>query len=119
HLALAEFDAAVVGRAGDIHRDHDREFALLAEFPDVRLVHPGGDVPIDETHLVAVLVLPEIVEIETLAAERRKVFAGKRLADQAPRLELELAHPAHHLLDLFVRKHAPEDQGTGTLWRIR
>ena len=69
-LALAERDAAVVRGAGDIDGENHREFAFLAEFPDERLVHPGGDVPIDEAHLVAVLVFAEVVEIQALAAER-------------------------------------------------
>ena len=76
--------AAVVRGAGDIDRQDDRELAFLAELADERGAHAGGDIPVDEADLVAVLVFAEVIEIEPLAAERGMVFAGERLAHEPP-----------------------------------
>ena len=68
-LTFAQQHAAIIRRTGNIDRQNHREFPLLMEFPDEWLVHPRGDVPIDEPHFVTVLVFAEIIEIQTLPAE--------------------------------------------------
>ncbi len=68
-LAFAQRHAAIIRRTGNIDRQDHREFPLLMEFADERLVHARRDVPIDEPHFVAVLVFAEVIEIQTLPAE--------------------------------------------------
>src|SRR5262245_24247119 len=50
-------------RAADIHDEHQGELAFLHEFLYERMIHPGGDVPIDRAHFIARLIFAHLFEV--------------------------------------------------------
>jgi hypothetical protein len=60
-----------------IDDQQQRYFALFVEQLHIRLSHPGGDIPVNRTKVISVLVCPHFSELDTLTAEDRPVFAGK------------------------------------------
>ena len=73
-----------------VHDEHEREFALLDEFLDERMVHPRGDVPVNGAHVVAGLVFAHLVEVHALAFEDGMVLARERFGHDAVRANLDL-----------------------------
>lgn len=96
---FTEVCATVKAGAGDVDGENDGEFTFLAEGADVRVVLAGGDIPVDKTGFVAMLVFAVILEIETAALERGLVFATEGLPGQSPRLDLKEVHSAHDFFD--------------------
>jgi len=52
-----------------IHDEEDRELALLHERLHEGMAHPGRDVPVDGTEVVALLILAHLREFDALPAE--------------------------------------------------
>ena len=80
------------GRRGrDVHRQHHRQFALLAVALHERPAHAIGDVPINVAHLVAGDVLAQLLEIHAAPLEVAEVGAHHRVVDQAVGAHLDAA----------------------------
>ncbi len=70
HVARAEVD-----RARKIEQEPRGDLAVLVVLAHVRGLQPRGHVPVDMAHVVAILVLADIGEVEPEAAEQRPVVA--------------------------------------------
>ena len=96
-LPLGDARCAEPRARGNVHRQIDVELALFAVFLDVRSVHARGDVPIDAPHVVAGLVLADLLEIEPGPAKDTAVGAHESLVGEDARLDLHLLHDAEDL----------------------
>ncbi len=72
-LAPARYANRHGGRA--VEHQPDGELAVLVEDPELRLVQPGGDVPVDVPRVVALLVGAQAGEVDSCPAVRRAVPA--------------------------------------------
>jgi hypothetical protein len=77
-------------RGGEVDEEHDGHLPLLGEDLHVGLVHARRDVPVDETHVVARLVLPHLAEGHAPALEDGVVAAGELLVRELRRADLDL-----------------------------
>ena len=98
--------AAIALRAGNVHHEKDRQFALFAETLDERRACARGDVPVDGAHVVARDVGPHLVELDTLALERRVVVAAQAVIDKTVGEDADLPHLRHQLF--YVGRHTLE-----------
>lgn len=92
-FAFGVLAAAVVAGAGDVDEEHDGKFAFFNVFANVGVVHPGGDVPVDEAGVVAGLVFAEVVELDALAFEPGVVGAAEGFFDEATGEEFDAPDP--------------------------
>jgi len=76
-------------RARLVHHQEQRDFALLVECLDEGTAHAGGDVPVDGTEVVALLVGAHLCELDALPAEDRPVFAREQGVDQGASAQLD------------------------------
>jgi hypothetical protein len=72
-VALALVAGAEVHRRAQVEQEPSRHFAVLGEDAHMRLLQPRGHVPVDVPHVVVVLVLAQIGQIESRAAHQRAV----------------------------------------------
>jgi len=75
HRALVHVARAEVDRAGKIEQEPGGDLAIFVELAHVRGLQARGHVPVDVAHVVAVLVLAQVGEIQAEAAEQRPVVA--------------------------------------------
>src|SRR5437016_5570131 len=54
------------------------------------MVHPRRDIPINRSHLIARLILADLVEVHALALEDAVVLAGERFAHEPVGANLDL-----------------------------
>ncbi len=73
-----------------VHDEHEREFALLDELLDERMIHPRSDVPVNTRHVVAGLVFAHLVEVHALALEDGMILARERFGHDAVGAQLDL-----------------------------
>jgi hypothetical protein len=66
---------AEIDRRAQVEQEPRGDLALLVVFADVGCGEPRGDVPVDVPDVVAVHVLAQIGEIETVAAEEGPIVA--------------------------------------------
>ncbi|MCY1423219.1 hypothetical protein D9M71_389270 [compost metagenome] len=97
--ALALFDENV-----------DRPLALLMEEFGMRLLGACGHAPVDVAHIVAGLVDPYLVEVDSAATQLRVVQPHQRAALAGPGEQLHFAHTMTHLDQLG---EADTDSGRG------
>ena len=112
-LALALIGRAEVARRRDVHREHQRQLALLAELLDERPARARGDIPVDRAYLISGDVLADLVEVDAAATERRVVATGERVVDEHAGAQLELADLVHD------RLHAVAVELDRRQWRDR
>jgi len=91
HIALCLHDGTEIKAAADIHQEHDREFALLLEDLDIRLVEASGHIPLDVPDVVAILIFSHLAEGHTATLEGRMVFARKDVVRKAASLDFYLS----------------------------
>ncbi|MPN01076.1 hypothetical protein SDC9_148276 [bioreactor metagenome] len=70
-------------RTADIHNQHQGELPLFYKLLDERMVHPGGDIPVNGTDLVPGLILAHLVKVHSLALEHAVILSRQRFTDQA------------------------------------
>jgi hypothetical protein len=75
HRALAHLARAEVHRRGEIEQEPGVDVAILVVLAHVRRLQARGDVPVDAAHIVVVLVLAQVGEVQAEAAEQRAVIA--------------------------------------------
>ena len=68
---LLEHRAAEVDRRRQVEQEPRGQVAVLVILAHIRLLQPRGDVPVDVAHVVAVLVLADIRQVEPVATEER------------------------------------------------
>jgi hypothetical protein len=69
HGRLLHFLRAEVDRAGKVEQEPGGDLAILVVLAHVRRLQPRRHVPVDVPHVVAVLVLAQVGEVEPVAAE--------------------------------------------------
>jgi hypothetical protein len=66
---------AEVDRARKIEQEPGGDLAILVVLAHVRRLQPRGHVPVDVAHVVAVLVLAQVRQVQTKTAKQRAVIA--------------------------------------------
>ena len=97
HIALGLHNGTEVQTAADIHQEHHRQLALLLKDLDKGLIETRGDVPLDVTDVVAILVLPHLAEGHTASFEGRVVLPRKDIAGESTGLDFNLADALEYL----------------------
>ena len=69
HLALQLTRRTEVERTRDVDKEHHRKFALFFKHLDIRTVETGGYIPIDISHVVAILVFTNLGKGHTSSFE--------------------------------------------------
>ena len=69
---------AEIHRRTQIQQEPGRNFSIFIVHPDIRCQEPRGDVPIDVTDIVVILVLTQIGQIEPETAKQGLVVAMKQ-----------------------------------------
>ena len=87
--ALLHVLRAEVDRARKVEQEPAGDLAILVVLAHVRGLQPRGDVPVDVAHVVAVLVLADIGEIQAEAAEEGPVIAVQQPVETADHRPLE------------------------------
>jgi hypothetical protein len=95
-LALETAPGAEAFRPGQVDGEHHGELALLDVPLDKRAPHARGDVPVDDPHLVARLVLADLGELHPLPLEDGPVLAREQRVHEAARAELDELHLSEH-----------------------
>jgi hypothetical protein len=85
----------------EIDEQHHGHLALLGEHLHVGLVHARRDVPVDEAHVVARLVLAHLAEGHAAALEDGVIPTRELLVGEPSRADLDLLQ----LLDELARDH--------------
>ena len=67
------------------------DLAVLVVLAHVRRLQARGDVPVDVAHVVVILVLAQVGEVEPEAAEQRAVVAVQQAVEPADHRPLEAA----------------------------
>src|SRR5690606_12243859 len=88
-LGLEAAPRAELLRAREVHDEQDRELPLLDVLLDIRMAHPGRDVPIDGADVVALLVRPHLAELHPPAAEDREVSPAEQRVHPAASAQLD------------------------------
>jgi hypothetical protein len=91
HRAFAHLARAEIDRGRKVEQEPGRELAVLVVLAHVGSLQPGGDVPVDVTNVVAILVFAQVREIQTEAAEQRAVIALKQPVETAHHRPLQAA----------------------------
>ena len=65
------------------------QLAVFGELAHVGLLQPRGDVPVDVAHVVVVLVLAQVGQVEAGAAQQRAVVALQQAVEAADHRPLE------------------------------
>ena len=74
-VPLQGLDGAEVHRWAQVQQEPRRHLAVLDVLADVGRLHARGDVPVDVADVVAELVLAQVGQLQTEAAEQRPVVA--------------------------------------------
>ena len=90
-LALGAAQRAERRGGRDVHRQHHRQFALLAVALHERPPHAIGDVPVNVADLIAGDILAQLLEIHAAALEVAQVGAHHGVVDQAVGAHLHAA----------------------------
>jgi hypothetical protein len=90
HRALAHLARAEVHRRGEVEQEPGVDVAVLVVLAHVRRLQARGDVPVDVAHVVVVLVLAQVGEVEAEAAEEGAVVAVQQPVQTANHRPLEL-----------------------------
>ena len=88
-VAFGAAGRAELQRGRILEEDQHGDLALLDELLAVGFAEAGGDVPVDVAHVVAELVLHDLVELHATAAEGGAVFAAQHRLDRVPDPPLE------------------------------
>ncbi len=75
-FALGLLAGAEEAGAAEVDHEHEGQFAFFDEFFDERMVHAGGDVPIDGADFVAGLIFADFLEVHALALEDAVILAA-------------------------------------------
>ncbi len=86
-----------VDRGTEVQQEPGRDLTILGVLANVRRVHPRGHVPVDGSHVVAGLVLPQVHQVQPVAAEQAAVVALEDAVEAANDL------PVQALEDLLGR----------------
>ena len=86
HVVRAEID-----RRAQVEQEPGGDFALLVVLAHVGRGETSGDVPVDVPHIVAVLVLAKVGEVEPVAAEECPVVAVQHAVQPPDHRPLETA----------------------------
>ncbi len=97
HLTLRLQAGAEPLAVADVHGQNDGQFALLDEALDEGMAGAGGDVPVDGPHVVAGLVLADLVEGQAGPLEGAVVGAAEQALDDAAGPQLQAADLTQHL----------------------
>ena len=92
HVALHLPCGTEVERATYVDQQHHGKLALLLEHLDKGTMETGGHIPVDVSHVVAILVLPHLGEGHTPALEGRVILACKDILAETASLYLDLAY---------------------------
>ena len=92
HIAFCLSYSSEIETLREVNDKHHRQFALLLKDLDVWLVETCSHVPVDVTHIVAILVLTHLAEGHTTPLEGRMVLSCKDVVREAARLYLNLAN---------------------------
>jgi hypothetical protein len=71
-------------RTADVHHQHHRQLALLAELLDEGVARAGGHVPVDRADVIAGHVFTHLLELHPLALEGAVVLAREDIRHDPP-----------------------------------
>jgi hypothetical protein len=74
---------AEIDRRAEVEQEPRRDLAVLVVLAHVGRLQARGDVPVDVAHVVAILVLAQVGEIQAEAAEQRAVVALQQAVETA------------------------------------
>src|ERR1700682_3848914 len=73
--ALLDFLRSEIDRRAQVQQEPRGELALLVVDPDIRRLQARGDVPIDVAHVIVILVLAQVGQVDAKAPEQGAVVA--------------------------------------------
>jgi hypothetical protein len=102
HRALAHLARAEVHRGREVEQEPGADVAVLVVLAHVGRLQARGDVPVDVAHIVVVLVLPQVGEVQAKSPEKRSVVAVQQAVEPTDHRPLEffqelLKFPRHRL----------------------
>jgi hypothetical protein len=83
HVALALLAGAEVDRRAQVQQEPRRHLAVFGEHAHVRRLQPRRDVPVDVAHVVVVLVLAQVGQVQPAAAHQGAVVALQQAVQPA------------------------------------
>jgi hypothetical protein len=89
HGQLGDVAGAEVDAAREVEQEPGGQVAVLEELAHVGLLQPRGDVPVDVAHVVVVLVLAQVGQVDAGAAHQRAVVALQQAVEPAEHRPLQ------------------------------
>jgi hypothetical protein len=100
-------------RRAQVQQEPGGHLAVFGEHAHMRHLHAGGHVPVDVAHVVVVLVLAQVGQVQAGAAHQRAVVALQQAVQPADDRPFQ---PAQHLFGAAARNVA--GPAAGVRWRF-
>ncbi len=106
--------AAHLRRRALVHQEHDGKLAFLVMATEIGIAKAGGHAPVDRPYVITRLVLTNVEELDATPTERTGVVAGREIANEAARRQLQ----SPDLVGDLVRDHgtAMRSRMRSTIW---
>ena len=75
-----------------IYQQHYRKFSLFFKNFYIRLIMPGGYIPVDIAYIITILIFPDFRESHTSPLKSRMVLSCKNITGQSPGFYFDLTN---------------------------
>jgi hypothetical protein len=89
-IALHLLHRTEIERPADVYEQHHRQFPFLFKHLDVRLMKAGGHVPVDVSHIIAVLIFAHLGKGHSPTLEGRMILTCEDVLTQSASLDFYL-----------------------------
>ena len=89
-IALHLLHRTEIERPADVYEQHHRQFPFLFKHLDVRLMKAGGHVPVDVSHIIAILIFAHLGKGHSPTLEGRMILTCEDVLTQSASLDFYL-----------------------------
>ena len=89
-IALHLLHRTEIERPADVYEQHHRKFPFLFKHLDVRLMKAGGHVPVDVSHIIAILIFAHLGKGHSPTLEGRMILTSEDVLTQSASLDFYL-----------------------------
>ena len=89
-IALHLLHRTEIERPTDVNEQHHRKFPFLLKHLDIRLMKAGGHVPVDVSHIIAILIFAHLGKGHSPALEGRMILTCEDVLTQSASLDFYL-----------------------------